>query len=309
LLLFNDFKMRASNALSVLFFAATTLAQAVEEGIAPSTPPPSDCQLNANGNFTIGTLKVAHQHKRESAMEVKTRPSCPDASHQKFSLTSTQQAADGALICNLHNGVLRDANGRTGSVVANRQFQFDGPPQAGAIYTGGFSICKNGSMAIGGTTQWWQCSSGPFYNLYDKYIGAQCEEIRIQVTFPQSSSSSLSAAASTTTSSVPVASVASSLITITGALSTVSASAVGPSASFSSNTMMASMTSSGSVSATGSVATGSATKGLTPGSSASAGATSAAAAPPAGGAAASFDVAKGSSFVALMAFVGAALII
>ncbi|ORY17329.1 hypothetical protein BCR34DRAFT_611064 [Clohesyomyces aquaticus] len=36
-------------------------------------------------------------------------------------------------------------------IVANYQFQFDAPPQAGAIYTGGFSVCPNGTLAIGGS--------------------------------------------------------------------------------------------------------------------------------------------------------------
>ncbi|KAF2024789.1 hypothetical protein EK21DRAFT_50571, partial [Setomelanomma holmii] len=145
----------------VLAATTTVSAQAVEDGIAPSSPPPSGCELNASGNFTIGTLKFGHssKSKRESA----------------------QTAADAALVCTLRAGVLKDRDSRTGSVVANHQFQFDGPPQAGAIYTGGFSICTNGSLAIGGTTRWWQCSSGGFYNLYDEWIGDQCEEIRIQV--------------------------------------------------------------------------------------------------------------------------------
>lgn len=67
--------MRTSAVLAPLFFAATSLAQAVEEGIAPSSPPPSGCQSNANGNFTIGTLKVGHHNsKRESAVEVGHSP-------------------------------------------------------------------------------------------------------------------------------------------------------------------------------------------------------------------------------------------
>ncbi|EAT82470.2 hypothetical protein HBI56_088860 [Parastagonospora nodorum] len=273
--------MRTSTILAPLFLAATSIAQGVEEGIAPSQGPPSGCEPNANGNFTIGTLKVHHAtEKRESASE----------------------AADGALVCNLEDGILRDRDGRTGSVVANRQFQFDGPPQAGAIYTGGFSICSNGSLAIGGSTRWWQCSSGGFYNLYDEWIGDQCEEIRIQVTFPQKPSPSASASTSSVTStavvsslSVSVATVESSLATISGAVSTVSKSAVGPSASFASS----------NVSMTGSV-TGSPSSTR----SSSAGQTGAADAPPAGGAAAaSFGIAKGSMLGAFIVIFGAALVL
>jgi hypothetical protein len=305
--------MRTSTILAPLFLAATSIAQGVEEGIAPSQGPPSGCEPNANGNFTIGTLKVHHAtEKRESASEVRhdnTRPiPCPhrnvparDMAPNNI-LTHTPQAADGALVCNLEDGILRDRDGRTGSVVANRQFQFDGPPQAGAIYTGGFSICSNGSLAIGGSTRWWQCSSGGFYNLYDEWIGDQCEEIRIQVTFPQKPSPSASASTSSVTStavvsslSVSVATVESSLATISGAVSTVSKSAVGPSASFASS----------NVSMTGSV-TGSPSSTR----SSSAGQTGAADAPPAGGAAAaSFGIAKGSMLGAFIVIFGAALVL
>jgi hypothetical protein len=62
--------MRTSTVFAPLLFAASGLAQAVQEGIAPSASPPSGCQLNAVGNFTIGVLKVGHHSKRESAVEV-----------------------------------------------------------------------------------------------------------------------------------------------------------------------------------------------------------------------------------------------
>jgi hypothetical protein len=288
--------MRTTSLFAPLLFAATTLAQGVEEGIAPSAPAPSGCEENAEGNFTIGTLKVGH-HKRESAVEVRHDNTILHSFHQ--TLTKQPQAADSALVCNLKDGILRDRDGRTGSVVANHQFQFDGPPQAGAIYTGGFSICSNGSLAIGGTTVWWQCNSGPFYNLYDEWIGAQCEEIRIQVTFPKkpASSSAAKSSASLAASSSPtgvIASVQSSLATISGAVSTVSKSAVGPSASFSSGA--ASMTSGSSSTTTGSGST-SPTAG-------------AADAPPAGGAASTtFGVAKGSMLAAFMVIFGGALVL
>jgi hypothetical protein len=291
--------MRTTSLLAPLFFAATGLAQGVEEGIAPSDSAPSGCEINAIGNFTIGTLKVGHHSsKRESAVEVR-QPQTPILILACSNTNKNNpQAADSALVCNLKDGVLRDRDGRTGSVVANHQFQFDGPPQAGAIYTGGFSICANGSLAIGGTTVWWQCNSGPFYNLYDEWIGAQCEQIRIQVTFPQQPSSSAgSSSASLAPSSSAtgdVASVQSSLATISGAVSTVSKSAIGPSASFS----------SGASSATGGSAT-------TTKASGSPGATAGAAdAPPAGGAAsAAFGVASGSMVAAFMVIFGAALVL
>lgn len=81
----------------------------------------------------------------------------------------------------LKGGILKDAKGRTGYIAANRQFQFDGPPQTGAIYTAGWSVCSNGSLAIGGDAIFQQCLSGTFYNLYDEASSAQCSPIYIEV--------------------------------------------------------------------------------------------------------------------------------
>ncbi|KAJ4347720.1 hypothetical protein N0V95_005174 [Ascochyta clinopodiicola] len=165
--------MRASSFFAPLFFAASSLAQGVEEGIEPSSSAPAGCKTTVKGNFTIGVENFfSARSKRETA----------------------QEAADGLLFCTLENGILRDQYSRTGSVVANRQFQFDGPPQAGAIYTGGFSICQNNSLAIGGSARWFRCMSGAFGNLYDESIGDQCTEIRIIADFvndPSPSSSLL----------------------------------------------------------------------------------------------------------------------
>ena len=85
----------------------------------------------------------------------------------------------GTLAITLEDGVLKDAKGRTGYIASNFQFQFDGPPQAGAIYTAGFSVCANGSLALGGSNVFYQCLSGDFYNLYDRFWAAQCSPVYI----------------------------------------------------------------------------------------------------------------------------------
>ncbi|CAL9731658.1 cell wall mannoprotein Hsp150p [Monosporozyma unispora] len=88
---------------------------------------------------------------------------------------------DGTLEMNLKGGILTDGKGRIGSIVANRQFQFDGPPpQAGAIYAAGWSITPAGNLAIGDKDVFYQCLSGDFYNLYDKTQGEQCHEVNLQ---------------------------------------------------------------------------------------------------------------------------------
>ncbi|MCJ1469619.1 hypothetical protein MMC07_008254 [Pseudocyphellaria aurata] len=85
----------------------------------------------------------------------------------------------GSLAITLEDGVLKDQSGRTGYIAANYQLQFDGPPQAGAIITAGFSVCNNGSLALGGSAVFYQCLSGTFYNLYDRSWAAQCSPIII----------------------------------------------------------------------------------------------------------------------------------
>jgi len=84
-------------------------------------------------------------------------------------------------VTELSDGVMTDAHKRTGYIASNFQFQFDGPPQAGAIFTAGFSHCSNHSLAFGDSTVFWQCRSGEFFNLYDRWWADQCEPVEIAV--------------------------------------------------------------------------------------------------------------------------------
>lgn len=88
-------------------------------------------------------------------------------------------ATDGILVATLASGVLTDSQKRTGYIASNFQLQFDGPPQAGAIYTSGFSACSNGSLALGGSAVFYECDSGDFFNLYDRSWAAQCSPVEI----------------------------------------------------------------------------------------------------------------------------------
>jgi hypothetical protein len=75
-----------------------------------------------------------------------------------FRPVTTQCDSLDHLSATLDKGILLDVQGRIGSIVANRQFQFDGPPaQAGAIYTGGFSICPGNYIALGGQHVFYTC--------------------------------------------------------------------------------------------------------------------------------------------------------
>lgn len=87
-----------------------------------------------------------------------------------------------SLTMTLKNTVLTDGKGRIGAIVANRQFQFDGPPpQAGSIFAAGWSITDSGLLALGNSAVFFQCKSGDFYNLYDQNVAAQCEPVHLSV--------------------------------------------------------------------------------------------------------------------------------
>lgn len=90
--------------------------------------------------------------------------------------------AENNLAMTLKDSVLTDSKGRIGAIVANRQFQFDGPPvQAGTIYGSGWAITPDGHLALGSQDTFFQCLSGDFYNLYDESIGGQCEPVKFSI--------------------------------------------------------------------------------------------------------------------------------
>ena len=84
-------------------------------------------------------------------------------------------ATVGVLILTLEDGIMHDSLGRTAYIAGNFQWQFDAPPQAGAISTAGYTVCGNNSVALGSSAVWYQCRSGNFYNIYDRHWAPQCE--------------------------------------------------------------------------------------------------------------------------------------
>lgn len=105
----------------------------------------------------------------------------PGQSSADSGITMVACESEGTLAVTLADGVLKDGQGRTGYIASNFQFQFDAPPQAGAIYTTGFSACGNGTLALGGSNVFYQCLSGDFYNLYDRFWAPQCSPITINL--------------------------------------------------------------------------------------------------------------------------------
>jgi len=169
-------------ALAALAYA-NPMPQGVTSAISPKATDPAGCSSSYSGTFEIQVVNVTSSAKR-----------------------AVQKRQDTALVISLADGVLTDAKGRTGYIAANNQFQFDGPPQTGAIYTSGWSVCSNGSLALGDSSIFYQCLSGTFYNLYDESTGAQCSQVYIDVI---SAGSSSAAASQTSDGQITASAVAS----------------------------------------------------------------------------------------------------
>jgi hypothetical protein len=155
--------MQTTFALAALAGVAYAMPQAVTSAIAPTASAPAGCSSTYNGDFQITVINGTTVAKRD----LNTR--------------QAQCGKAGLLTVKLADGKLTDSQSRTGYIASNYQFQFDGPPQAGAIYTSGFSVCGNGSLALGGSNYFYQCKSGDFANLYDRSWAAQCEPVFINV--------------------------------------------------------------------------------------------------------------------------------
>ena len=149
-----------------------------------ATPKPSP-KTTAAAVSQIGDGQIQATTKTSSSASASSAaPSVAPASHNSTSVdpvTAESCKSTGTLEMTLKGAVLTDGKGRIGSIVANRQFQFDGPPpQAGAIYAKGWSLTPAGNLAIGDSDVFYQCLSGQFYNLYDESIGDQCKPVYLQ---------------------------------------------------------------------------------------------------------------------------------
>jgi len=142
-------------AISALAAVAVAAPQGVTSAIAPSSSPAAGCVSSVDGTFEIQLVVPASKR----AVEKRDTP----------------------VVLKLSNGILTDAKGRIGSIVANGQFQFDGPPaQTGAKYTAGWALCPNGIVSLGSQTTFYSCVSGGFSNIYDHSVGEQCSAVAIQ---------------------------------------------------------------------------------------------------------------------------------
>ncbi|KAL8710129.1 MAG: hypothetical protein Q9220_005212 [cf. Caloplaca sp. 1 TL-2023] len=185
---------------------------ALSAAVSAQTPP--GCSTNSGGTFVIQPKNITDSPTQFDKRQVKT-------------------ICGSTPIVTLTNGVLKDQNGRTGEVVANAQFQFDNPLQSGAIFTDGFSICQNSSLAVGGSTIFYQCLSGTFYNLYQASQGKQCNAVYINTIACESSgstSASIGSSSSASTTSMMTSSAAAPATPATTMTTPAPAPAPAPSA-------------------------------------------------------------------------------
>ncbi|KAM0331326.1 hypothetical protein ACHAQA_002996 [Verticillium albo-atrum] len=131
---------------------------------APSAAAPAGCKTTFADSFE---LSIVAAPEGAASVEKRSGAAC--------------SGSPGALVVKLKDGVLTDAQDRTGSIVANYQFQFDGPAQADALYTSGFSVCDDNLVALGDKKTFYKCNSGSFANLYDRNWAKQCSPVAFYV--------------------------------------------------------------------------------------------------------------------------------
>ncbi|KAL8955265.1 MAG: hypothetical protein Q9193_006816 [Seirophora villosa] len=184
------------------FVALATLAAAVTAQI------PDGCFSNSQGSFLISTQNITGAPGQLDKRQVTAEEACGN---------------NDTAVITLKDGALEDRSGRTGGIVANGQFQFDEIIQPDSLYLDGFSICGNGSLAVAGSTIFYQCLSGGFYNLYQSNEARQCNEVYIQ-TIPCSGDGSAAAnpsSGSASASTPMTSSAAAPVVSTTSAVPSV----------------------------------------------------------------------------------------
>ena len=162
--------------------------------LAASAYAQSSCLDTYPGTFTFNTANYTGSSKRDLVEKVSSTPTRKSSRTPSLTYLSQRQnvacGGEGSLTLTLNGGVLLDGKGRTGYTASNNQFQFDGPPQAGAIDVDGWTVCPDtAQLTLKGEAIFWNCLSGSFYNIYNEKQGEQCNEVTIQIIPCQASTS------------------------------------------------------------------------------------------------------------------------
>ncbi|CCH40977.1 putative secreted protein [Wickerhamomyces ciferrii] len=182
-----DGQIQASTSTAQPKSTGQAISQISDGQIQASTSTSSQSKetKSAASQITDGQIQASATKSASSSASKSSALASASASQESDDsdpVSAVSCKSDGSLALTLKDSILTDSAGRIGSIVANRQFQFDGPPpQAGAIYAAGWSITEDGYLALGDNDEFYQCLSGNFYNLYDENVADQCHEIKLQV--------------------------------------------------------------------------------------------------------------------------------
>lgn len=145
---------------------------------AAKSPPGSFQSVS----FKFGLVVNAYEFRGSNEKELPNTEDSGSYGAYDSPTRAVSCATSKTLVLTLKNSILRDAINRIGSIVADRQFQFDGPPpQHGTLYASGWSITNDGKLSLGESTTFYQCASGEYYNLYDHPIAYQCNPVTLDV--------------------------------------------------------------------------------------------------------------------------------
>ncbi|GMG39458.1 unnamed protein product [Ambrosiozyma monospora] len=145
-----DAENQATVAVTSTYQQCTTVPYQVTQTSCtalPSSTVPGDTDEGDDGQIYAYVIGSVDQDDG-------TLPSsCASESSARFTIT---------------DGIIYDDQGRLGAIVSNSQFQFDGPPpQAGAIYAGGFSVTDDYFLALGDDdTGFFGCPQDDTYKIY-----------------------------------------------------------------------------------------------------------------------------------------------
>ncbi|CCH58415.1 hypothetical protein TBLA_0A06230 [Henningerozyma blattae CBS 6284] len=155
-----------------------------------ATQKPAEDTVKTDTQKPTAKVTVPQKVEETSTSKTESKPtttvtdqktSNKDTKTSDNTLNAVSCKNSGTLVVSLTDGLLIDSKGRIGSVVSNRQIQFDGPPpQSGSIYAAGWALTPDGNLALGSQDIFYQCLSGNFYNMYDQPIAEQCEEVHLQ---------------------------------------------------------------------------------------------------------------------------------
>ncbi|KAH3900946.1 uncharacterized protein SCDLUD_002408 [Saccharomycodes ludwigii] len=173
---------RDVQAISQIAKSTAAAASQITDGQVQATTNTNTATTETTGPSSASSLTTSFTSSITPTGSTTTlAPATTTASNSTDPVEAQACKTNGTLSMTLNDGILKDSKDRIGSIVANRQFQFDGPPQAGAIYAKGWSITQEGNLAIGTEDVFYQCLSGDFYNLYDERIGGQCKAVHLEV--------------------------------------------------------------------------------------------------------------------------------